>query len=104
MRRSGIEVMSVPLSIPFAIATKAELFSHEDARQISKWVLNRYTAKTVVIDLSQASDASTAAFAALVVLRKKLLRNGRDLRVSGLRDRAENVFNVNRLQTILPLN
>ena len=96
--------MSVPSSIPFAIATKAELFSLEDARQISKWVLNRYTAKTVVIDLSRSSDASTAAFAALVVLRKKLLRDGRDLRVSGLRDRAENVFNVNRLQTVLPLN
>jgi anti-anti-sigma regulatory factor len=96
--------MSVPSSIPFAIATKAERFCHEDAKAISKWVLSRHTAKTVVIDLSRANDATTAAFATLVVLRKKLLQNGRDLRVSGLRDRAENVFNVNRLQTILPLN
>ena len=96
--------MSVLSTASFAIATKAEHFGHEDARAISKYVLQRHTARTVVIDLSHATDASTAAFATLVVLRRKLLLTGRDLQVRGLRERAENVFNVNRLQSVLPVN
>jgi anti-anti-sigma regulatory factor len=91
-------------AVPFAIVAKAEQFSHEVASAISKWVLHRHNARTVVIDLSHAIDATTAAFATLVVLRKQLLRNGRDLFVRGLRERAENVFNVNRLQLVLPMN
>lgn len=96
--------MSASASTPYAIVTKAAQFGHEDASAISKYVLQKHTSRMVVIDLSCANDATTAAFATLVVLRRALLRQGGDLRVCGLRERAENVFNVNRLQSVLPSN
>lgn len=89
---------------PGAIVLKGERFSHEDARAIYRWALRGETARTVVIDLSHATDATTAAFATLVLLRRQLLRDGRDLRVSGLRERAHHVFNLSRLHAVLPLN
>ena len=96
--------MPSPSVSPYLIVPKAPQFSHEHADAISKWVLGRHTAHTVVVDLSHATDATTAAFATLVVLRKRLLRDGRDLRVAGLRERAEHVFRLNRLQEVLPSN
>jgi anti-anti-sigma regulatory factor len=89
---------------PYLISPKAAEFSHEHASAISKWVLARETARTIHIDLSHATDATTAAFATLVLLRRRLLRDGRDLRVSGLRERAEHVFRLNRLEAVLPAN
>lgn len=87
---------------PSGVMLKSDQFSHEDARAISRWALRRETAHTVVVDLSHATDATTAAFATLVVLRRQLLRDGRDLRVSGLRDRAHYVYAISRLTHVLP--
>ncbi|HEX8914141.1 MAG TPA: hypothetical protein VF796_17465 [Humisphaera sp.] len=84
------------------VVPKADRFSHEHASAISKWVLNRDQARTVTVDLSHANDATTAAFATLVLLRRALLRDGRDLRVSGLRDRAQFVYSISRLDQVLP--
>lgn len=84
------------------VVLKAETFSHEHARAISRWALGRERASVVVVDLSRADDATTAAFAALVVLRRALLRDGRDLRLSGLRDRPRQLYAVNRLDGVLP--
>lgn len=69
---------------------------------MSRWVLRRESARTVILDLSQATDASTAAFARLVLLRRQLLRRGRDVVVSGLRDRALWVYVISRLDQVLP--
>jgi anti-anti-sigma regulatory factor len=98
-----MQAMSVAPA-PYLIAPKATEFSHEHASAISKWVLERETALTIHIDLSHATSATTAAFATLVLLRRRLLRDGRDLRVSGLRERAQHVFQLNRLQSVLPAN
>ena len=95
--------MPAPSVKPTALAPPGRRFSHEEANAISRWALRRETARTVVIDLSAATDATTAAFATLVLLRRQLLRDGRDLRVDGLRDRAQNVFDVNRLHAVLPV-
>ena len=84
------------------VVLKPGPFSHEDASAISRWALRRETAHTVVVDLSQATDATTAAFATLVVLRRRLLRDGRDLRVSGLRERAHYLYAISRLTHVLP--
>jgi len=84
------------------VVLKADTFSHEHARAISRWALGRERAGVIVVDLSRADDATTAAFAALVVLRRKLLRDGRDLRLSGLRDRPRQLYAVNRLGGVLP--
>jgi anti-anti-sigma regulatory factor len=95
--------MSDSSALPLAVVPKCPRFSHEHADAISRWALGRGSARTVVIDLSYATDATTAAFATLVLLRRRLLRDGRDLRVEGLRDRAQHVFNVNRLHAVLPV-
>lgn len=87
---------------PCAVTLKASRFSHADAEAMSKWILRRESAQTVVVDLSAATDASTAAFARLVVLRRHLLRRGRDLTVSGLRDRALWLYAISRLDLVLP--
>ena len=77
-------------------------FGHEQARAISRWALQRERADLVVIDLSRAGDATTAAFAALVLLRRDLLRRGRDLRLTGLSGRTHQIYSVNRLNAVLP--
>jgi anti-anti-sigma regulatory factor len=60
------------------------------------------SAQTIIIDLSGSQDASTAAFARLVLLRRELLQSGRDVRLAGLRSRAARLFEVHRLDSILP--
>lgn len=84
------------------VVPKPGQFSHEDANAISRWALGREAPHTVVVDLSHVTDATTAAFATLVVLRRRLLRDGRDLRLSGLRERAHYVYAISRLTHVLP--
>jgi anti-anti-sigma regulatory factor len=79
-------------------------FSHDVADQLSRLAIAGHcrTAKRIVIDLSRANEASTSAFARLVLLRRALLKMGRDLRLANLRDHAAALYQVNRLDTILP--
>jgi anti-anti-sigma regulatory factor len=79
-------------------------FSHDEADQISRLATAGHcrTAKRIIIDLSRACEASTSAFARLVLLRRALLKVGRDLRLINLRDRAAALYEVIRLDTILP--
>jgi anti-anti-sigma regulatory factor len=87
----------------FAIVCSSETFQHTDARRADRVAMTKWFAQTIVLDLSRARDATTAAFADLVLLRRKLLSDGRDLRLSGLQDRAAKVYHVNRLNEVLPL-
>jgi len=87
----------------FAIIPQTHCFAHPDAFRIFADVLGHLGAKTVVIDLSVADDATTSAFARLVLLRRELLRKGCDLRLKGLRDRAARLYEVSRLSSVLPL-
>jgi anti-anti-sigma regulatory factor len=66
-------------------------------------VLDEVPSQTVVLDLNRAEDASTAAFARLVLLRRDLLKEGRDLRLCGLRQRPANLWRINRLAAVLPV-
>ena len=77
-------------------------FSHGDACRIADLVLGQGRAATVVIDLKNAVEATTSAFARLVLLRRLLLKTGRDLRLTNLRDRAASLYQVNRLAGVLP--
>jgi len=86
-----------------AIIHDNEQFRHPDAAKIFRWALGMRGVKTVVIDLTKVRDATTAAFAHLILLRRRLLRNGRDLRLTGLRERAQRVYEVNRLMEVLPM-
>lgn len=62
----------------------------------------RARASVVVIDLKNADDATTSAFARLVLLRRLLLKTGRDLRLTNLHDRAKSLYHINRLGHVLP--
>lgn len=84
------------------IVHEAEDFSHEHAERLSQTATSRRNARWVVIDLAKAEQATTSAFARLVLLRRSLLADGRDLRLANLRSRAAGLYEVNRLDTILP--
>ena len=86
----------------FAIIVAADKFQHGDARRVGRVAMKKWFAQLIVLDLSRATDATTAAFADLILLRRQLLNDGRDLRLSGLHDRAAKVYHVNRLTDVLP--
>jgi len=83
------------------LSPRGSQFSHTEAYRLFLQAMND-SARQIVIDLQQIEEATTSAFAQLVVLRRILLRHGRDLCVTGLRDRAEGLFEVNRLGGVLP--
>ena len=82
----------------------ADRLSHEDARHLHNLALAEKRGKTVFIDLTHVADATTAAFAQLVLLRRALLQDGRDLRLTGLRERAAGLYHISRLDAVLPLD
>ena len=85
-----------------AIVPKGLSFSHTEACRVFDVAMRCRTATMVVVDLKYADDATTSAFARLVLLRRRLLDTGRDLRLAGLRARAADVYKVNRLTIVLP--
>ncbi len=85
-----------------AIKHHAERFSHQDACLIYQLALRGAGARTIVIDLTNARDATISAFARLILLRRALLKCGSDLRLAGLRGRAALIYEINRLATVLP--
>ena len=85
-----------------AIVPAAGQFSHSDACRIADLVMGQGRAATVVVDLKNAVEATTSAFARLVLLRRLLLKTGRDLRLTNLRDRAASLYQINRLAGVLP--
>lgn len=87
----------------FAIVPAAATFSHADACRVYDLAMRCRSAPTVVVDMKHAADASTSAFARLVLLRRELLTAGRDLRLTNLRARAADVYKVNRLTAVLPV-
>ena len=84
------------------IVHRTHRFSHDDACEVSRVALGIGAARRIVIDLHEADESETSAFARLVQLRRSLLSTGRDLKLAGLRDQTEGLYEVNRLDTILP--
>jgi anti-anti-sigma regulatory factor len=84
-----------------AIFPAGERLTYQDACRLADCA-SRSKAQTVILDLSRSLDASTAAFARLVLLRRELLHLGRDIWLAGLQDRAARLFEVHRLDGILP--
>ena len=84
-----------------AIFAAAEHLTHQEACRLAKLVKASDSA-TVVLDLSKVRDASMSAFARLVLLRRELLRLGRDLRIRGLQHQPAHLFEVHRLGGVLP--
>jgi anti-anti-sigma regulatory factor len=85
-----------------ALVPVSRSLSHTEACDIADRALDERRARTIILDLKHVADATTSAFARLVLLRRLLLRTGRDLRLVNLRDRAASVYHVNRLAGVLP--
>jgi hypothetical protein len=85
-----------------ALVPSARSLSHSDACRIAQLALRERRALTVIVDLKNVVDATTSAFARLVLLRRRLLKAGRDLRLINLHDRTASVYHVNRLGGVLP--
>lgn len=56
----------------------------------------------IVIDLSDKPDLTTVELAGLLLYRRRLLRQQRDLRIAGLRGRARTRYEICGLQEALP--
>lgn len=96
-------VKDVAMAGTTSILAGVKELSHDAADAICSKILGTPLARTIVLDLREAEDATTAAFARLVLLRRDLLKRGRDLRLSGLRHRAAGVWRISRLGSVLPV-
>jgi|GEM_PF-2833586 len=76
--------------------------SHADADQLARLAQSAKSAQRVCLCLSAADDASTAALARLVLLRRSMLAQGRDVFLLGLRGRTRALYEVSRLFRVLP--
>jgi ABC-type transporter Mla MlaB component len=95
-----VTLQEAPVAV---VPVKSGSFSHSEACRIADAAIKFAVARTViVIDLKNVVDATTSAFARLVLLRRLLLKTGRDLRLTNLRDRAANIYHINRLAGVLP--
>jgi anti-anti-sigma factor len=77
-------------------------FTAAHAREIADCVLAARGPRKVLIDLRAVDSTSTAALATLILLRRSLLQTGRDLRITGLRGRAMALYEISRLDHLLP--
>ena len=126
--RNLYEVLSAPmrratptLGRDCATSVRApRCLTYEDAAAIGKVVLSlardadapcednaialdrRQPKRRFCIDFSGCLDTTMQALAQLVVLRRHLLGLGCDLTMTGLQGRARSVYDVNRLQAVLP--
>jgi anti-anti-sigma regulatory factor len=86
-----------------AIALQTSRLTHREAFRLSNYVLRSKQAQTMILDFSSVEEITTSAFARLVLLRRELLRRGRDLRLTGLHERVARLYEFNRLDAVLPL-
>ena len=80
----------------------ARRFSYTDACNLAQRVTASSESGSILLDLERATETTTAALARLVLLRRNLLRAGRDLRIAGLSGRAKCLYEICRLSRILP--
>ena len=81
---------------------QAGRFSYADACRFAELLRATQRPRIAFIDLAQTTETSTAALAKLIALRRFLLKTGRDLRICGLRGRAEAMYQIYRLSKLLP--
>ena len=85
------------------IEYSARRLTYDDASRIAQQVLSAAAlSPSVVLSLEQTTETTTAALARLVLLRKQLLKAGRDLKVIGLSGRANDLYEITRMSGLLP--
>ena len=76
--------------------------SYHDAVNIAEQVRRGGACAMVLLDLDRTAEASTAAFARLIVLRGTLRKLGGDLHLVHLHGQARHVYEINRMGDLLP--
>ena len=84
------------------IGCASDSLSYDDAQELARRALAAREGQTVVIDLGPVTEATTAALARLVALRRQLRGTGRDLRVICPHGKAKRLYDVWRLGELLP--
>ncbi len=75
---------------------------HTDVLDIGRVIRRDFSGKVVVLDLRRTQDTTTAALAALIILRKHQIQAGGDLLLLGLTGKAQYLYEILRLTKILP--
>ena len=76
--------------------------SYHDAVAVASRAMEGAGAGTVLLDLQDTVETTTATLARLIVLRQELRRSGRDLLIAGLTGRAESLYQICRISRALP--
>lgn len=77
-------------------------FLYDDACKIAERARVTTDNKITFIELEGVTDTTTAALARLILLRINLLKSGRDLRIVGLCGRAQALYEIDKLEGVLP--
>lgn len=84
------------------IKHEANKLTYDDVCRIARKSVQSNSVKMINIQLIQVDETTTAALARLVVLRRDLLKNGQDLRITGLCRQANDLYEITRMRKVLP--
>ena len=84
------------------VSHRGPCLSYAEALQIAERLPRDRPARMVLIDLERTTEATTAGLARLILLRRELIKAGRDLRIVGLRSRANALYEICRMGKLLP--
>ena len=91
----------MPAAEQVTITCDCDCLSYREACEIAARAAVRGRGP-VRVELERVVETTTAALARLIALRHELLRTGRDLRITGLRGRAEHLYHINNMASLLP--
>ena len=75
--------------------------NHDEAARLAN-LAAASKARTVIIDMTRVTEATTPGLARLVLARRDLLQSKRDIRIAGLSGQPARLLEVHRLQEVLP--
>ena len=84
------------------ISYDKEQLTCDDARDLASELINTTEVGAYCLNCHFITECSTAALALLIRLRISLIKRGGELFLTGLRDRMRNVYEVHRLERLLP--
>ena len=84
------------------IAFESGRLTYEDACEVASLAEATLRAGVARIRLDAVVETTTAALARLILLRRNLLKTGRDLLIIGLHGRAQGLYEVTRMTDLLP--
>ena len=94
-----------PIMVAANVATirhEAKSLSCGDVARLAEQAHGERSAKLILLDLRSTSETSTAALAKLILLRRSLMKGGRDLRVTNMTGGADALYKICRLAGLLP--